>query len=431
VNKNDNEKISDEEIIDVEAEDLKTVTEEELEKYINPPADVIKKTASLWQYKPVPDNEPEPYEEYTSSESEHNGFRITGARVRGKKHKHEGTNCDDWFEYETVGDWCIMAVSDGAGSKKFSRIGAMESCRAAIGHIREQLENISVEQVEKLSLPREDALFVEGCSFFASMLQDSVIKARDSVIKAYEERKTKFEYLKLLDRDLEVKDFSGTFLVCMLLPVSVDGEKEYFVVACQIGDGIICSVDNNAEFDKALRLLSEPDNGVYSGETDFLTSESINRKENLMVKTKIMRGKTSAVMLMTDGVADDYFPNSPQLLRLYLDLELNGIFDIPIYKENSEKKLPDNIPEPVSYPWVNDNAKTVAVQYANKISEETGCTLEELWNNRDIINKASLQNFGTELPILRKDRLLRWLDNYTERGSFDDRTLLICKIMEK
>lgn len=66
-----NDKLSGEGIIDVEAEELVTVTETELEKYLNPEEEITNitdKTASLWKYNGVPENEPEPHEEYTASE---------------------------------------------------------------------------------------------------------------------------------------------------------------------------------------------------------------------------------------------------------------------------------------------------------------------------------------------------------------------------
>ena len=197
-----------------------------------------------------------------------------------------------------------MAVSDGAGSKKFSRIGARESCKSAVKFLKGKLAESPDEMKNKLSLPVSDEGFMEGCGYFASLLQDSVQTASKSVSDAFEERKSKFEYLRLVDRNLELKDFSGTFLICIMIPVSTAEGKEYFAAAIQIGDGIICSVDRNSDADRALRLLSQPDSGNYSGETEFLTSENMTKRETLMGKTKIMRGKSSAVMIMTDGVAD-------------------------------------------------------------------------------------------------------------------------------
>lgn len=388
-------------------------------------SNVVEKTAHLWQYKPINKDEPEPFEEYKSGMSENAGINVIGARVRGKKHKHDGTNCDDWFEYDFCGKWTIAAVSDGAGSKKYSRIGAAESCRAAVSYIKEKISEIPEETTKKLALNFDDPEFMNGCSSFADVIQEAVLKAYDAVREAFESRKTKFEYLKVIDRDLEFKDFSGTLLLCMMIPVEVNGKTEYFVIACQIGDGIICSVDRNADFDKALRLLGVPDSGAYSGETDFLTSEQMHHKENLMSKTKIMRGNVSDVLIMTDGVADDYFPNNPQMLRLILDLELNGILDIHGTSEKADDSSLANIPEPVRYPWVNDNEKLIAVQYARMLMEKTETSPEDIWKNYDLLKNAGLSGKEKEFPEKKEERLLRWLDNYAERGSFDDRTLLI------
>ncbi len=426
-------------IIDVMSADLKEVTREELDEYLNldkgkqstdesEGQELLDKAATLWKYKPIKDDEPEPFEEYISSYHKNGAVEIIGARVRGKKHKHDGTNCDDWFEYDTVGDWTITAVSDGAGSKKFSRIGAMESCKAAVSYIKGQLEKTDDSIIAGLSNPLNDPDFMQSCGHFASMIQDSVINAYDAVKTAFEERKSKYEYLRVIDRDMEFHDFSGTLMISAILPVDVEGKKEYFVISCQIGDGMICSVDRKKPFDKALRLLGEADSGAYSGETNFLTSDSMRKKETLMSKTKIMRSTSSCIMLMTDGVADDYFPNSPQLLRLVLDLELNGVLDTPDTDERCDEEIISKIPEPVCFPWVNDNEKMIAVQYSSRIADCTGIGVSDIWSKYHLISESCLVNFEDSLPDKKEERLLRWLDNYVERGSFDDRTLLVLNI---
>ena len=60
--------------------------------------DVTARTASMWKYLPVPEDQPEPYPETIQGTVDFPGSRIIAARVRGKMHKHEGTNCDDWYE---------------------------------------------------------------------------------------------------------------------------------------------------------------------------------------------------------------------------------------------------------------------------------------------------------------------------------------------
>src|SRR5262249_28969779 len=56
--------------------------------------------ASGWKYLPPPAGEPDAHEESAARlATSPEGWPLLGARVRGKKHKHEGTHCDDWFEF--------------------------------------------------------------------------------------------------------------------------------------------------------------------------------------------------------------------------------------------------------------------------------------------------------------------------------------------
>ena len=61
--------------------------------------DVTAHTAALWKYNPVPDS-PEPFPETVCNSEKSGVFEVAAASVRGKKHKHEGTNCDDNFAFE-------------------------------------------------------------------------------------------------------------------------------------------------------------------------------------------------------------------------------------------------------------------------------------------------------------------------------------------
>ncbi len=65
------------------------------------------------------------------------------------------------------------------------------------------------------------------------------------------------------------------------------------------------------------------------------------------------------------------------------------------------------------------------MQYSKNVLAETGLTLPELWKNKGLQKKASLAAFDTVHEKNRAEMLGIWLDNYVERGSFDDRTLLL------
>ena len=388
--------------------------------------DVLKHTASMWKYNPVPTDEPEPFEEYISKKISLENNIVFGARVRGKKHKHDGSNCDDWFEIENIGEISIVAVADGAGSKKFSRIGAMESCKSSVNYIKDNInKNLKEETfLKKLSSNIKSEEFVSSCSILANIIQNAVIVAYEAVEKAFEERKAKYDYLKLIDRDMQFKDFSGTLLLAIIIPILVDEKEEKLIVSFQIGDGMIVAINKDANYESCINVLGNIDSGEFSGETDFLTSEKMKKKEVLMTKTKILRKPVSEIFIMTDGVADDYFPSSPQALRLYMDLVVNNLIEID-NDEELENDIAQNIPEPLYYPWVNNKNESIPIQYTNKIMEKLKISIENVWNKKSILKFAS---FALKDSIKDKDienRLIKWLDNYTERGSFDDRTLVI------
>ncbi len=386
--------------------------------------DVTAHTAAMWKYNPVPES-PEPYPESSCSSANDNGFEVLGATVRGKKHKHDGTNCDDYYAFEIFEGTVIAAAADGAGSKLFSRIGAKAACEAVIKYVKARLSAIkrdNPDYLEILGLPLDSADFGAMCGQIAAMLRDSYAEAFAAVEAAYEKRKDYPEFEEAAGRKPELKDFSCTLLASVVIPVETASGKEYLTASIQLGDGMIAAVDENAA--NPLILLGTADGGSFSGETEFLTSESFRNPESLMSRTKIRRGKLTTLMLMTDGVADDYYPNSPQLLRLVLDLKLNNILEI------AEPELITDVtaPAPVEYPWVNDGDVKYALQYTKNVLAETNMTLEQLWADKYAQKKASLAFFDIVYDKDKAEMLKIWLDNYVERGSFDDRTLLIINI---
>jgi len=388
--------------------------------------DVTAHTAAMWKYNPVPES-PEPYPESISGFAASAGFSVTAASVRGKKHKHDGSNRDDSFAFEIIDGMAVAAVSDGAGSKAFSRIGAKAACEAVIKYSKIRLDAI------KRDFPnfRKDlggdigsANFGNVCSQIAEMLRGSCAEAFAAVEAASEKRLEYPEFEAALDRKPELKDFSCTLLAAVFIPVETKNGREYLTASIQVGDGMIAAIDENAEVKNALIILGDADSGSFAGETEFITSEQFRNPESLMSRTKVRRGKLTSFLMMTDGVADDYYPNNPQLLRLALDLKLNGIMPVT-EAEGTAESTDTAVPEPVSYPWVNDGDVLYALQYAKNVLSETGLTLEDLWKNKALQKKASLSGFGIVHENDCAEMLTVWLDNYVERGSFDDRTLLM------
>ena len=398
--------------------------------------EVTEYTANLWKYQPIPTDEPEPSPEYINCAVKLPGSTITAARVRGKKHKHEGTNCDDWFEAANYEHVTMIAVSDGAGSKKLSRIGARESCKAAIGFLVKGFENLlsnSLEVNENIKLELTAPECVKACRSMAALVQQSVMKAFEAVEAAYYTRAIDTAYTKSLGRNIEFKDFSGTLLIAVIVPINPEA-KEHLVISCQIGDGMIVVMNSKGNTASSLRLLGVPDSGDFSGETEFLTSSQTKNTETLQNRTKLYRGVVDTVMVMSDGVADDYFPNETEMRRLYYDLVVNGIISSGRPKlelstiSKEDLRVFKRIPDPLTYPWVNDPSVKVSLQYTKRIMQSTDTTLDSLWNDPKILDLSMIELNELEKITDPSERLKIWLDNYVERGSFDDRTLVIAQM---
>jgi serine/threonine protein phosphatase PrpC len=386
----------------------------------------MQQTANMWRYLPVPVT-PEPHSEYDSQYAVLPGCKVTGARVRGKKHNHDGSNCDDWFEIGFVNDLTVVAVADGAGSKKFARIGAKTASQAAVSYIISNLSEINdFHSTFDGDLKKEvtSSEYADVCGYFANIIQKSFNFAKKEMEKALNIRKDNPEYK--LNHPLELSDFSTTLLVALVIPLEMEKSKENIVITVQVGDGAIAALDTKAKFDNSVRILSnEEDKSKYAGETEFITSSNVLNLNELMLRTKVYRGKADIIMLMTDGVADDYFPYEDGIKRLYLDLLANMIFTNR--RHVSDTKISRIIPRPSGYPWVNDPTVKIFLQYVSKLCEKLDVPLSYIWTNQGILSYYT--RYVTPAKVKdRGDRLQMWLDNYVQRGSFDDRTLVILNL---
>ncbi|QNH57018.1 PP2C family serine/threonine-protein phosphatase [Limnospira indica] len=407
-----------------------------------------------WQYHPVPDQEKEgkPHDEFYSKshQSPPEGLKLIGTRVRGKMHKHQGTNCDDWFEFDTVDKWTIIAVSDGAGSKKFSRIGAKISCQAAVKSLKKSLESFSLCEPPQTALEkdfdRDDKWMFKGDK--ARELQQHLYTALSDAYQKVEEKANKLKNYPSYNKsiggkklELDIKDLSATLLLAIHTKIHVNNSTSYdFVLTCQVGDGMLAAISHKY----TLKLLGKPDIGEHGGQTDFLTSSSKLEHSNLVQKTFPFIGDLKALMIMTDGVSDDYFPNDPCMLDLYGDLILNRVINIPnVDAEEIEKELqktrlktPDDVRD--NHKKFQDELerildeeskepKKVSICSIANYAKQLGKDIKVVLESPGLLNAGLLPNQMCQecKEMTSEEKLKIWLDSYYRRGSFDDRTLVV------
>ncbi len=205
------------------------------------------------------------------------GWHALAASRRGKLHAHEGSYREDAFALGTHEDWVLLAVADGAGSCRLSRVGARLASEAAIAGMTKGLRRAwppDAAEVPETALRR--------------MISDGIAEAHAAV------------YTEAGRRGIAVRDLSSTLLMLAFGPVR--GGQRYLAVG-QIGDGLLLTVGK----DGTLTVLGAADKGYYAGETVFLPSLPANEWDQHTWATSV-DSPLEMVMVMSDGVADDLVP---------------------------------------------------------------------------------------------------------------------------
>jgi hypothetical protein len=398
-------------------------------------------TSAQWKYVPIPTDAPDLHDEYDSrAEATPAGWKIVGARVRGKKHKHEGTHCDDWFEFAVSSPWIVVAVSDGAGSKRFSRVGARASCQTAVNTLKERLRSLRLSprrwtEDNVFALDDKGDFLQDDLKEIAAALQSAMQSAQQAVQQEASERSNSLKHYKALgNREIDVNDLQATLMLMVQTGVrDTDGNPYDLIMGCSVGDGMMAAIDKAGK----PRLLLAPDSGQFAGETEFLTEEIMVEPAKLKGRLRIVFGSPQrALLAMTDGVADDYFPNDPGMSRLYGDLVLNGIIAIrgPTQEEMALALRETQLPTPEEVQKAEFTVQgerltaagllPVKLNSVARYAEQLAIPLEQV-----LASPALLLAGWQGSPVLSQttspaERLHIWLDSYQVRGSFDDRTLV-------
>lgn len=235
-----------------------------------------------WEIKePAETSDPTPHTRQdvrpTSGTPDPRGWLTIGASKRGRLHEHEGTFREDEFAIELDGGWHLVAVADGAGSKKLSRVGSRLAVHTAV-KVMQKAVTSSPPSIPVIKVALQEAL--------------------QASLKALYEEAQKPE------RSGDVKDFSTTLLLLAFHP------GKSIVGFAQIGDGLIAA--QREDESGSIVLLGTPEAGEYSGQTYFLTNY---KYEELPAKAQAIEAKNPIryFLVMTDGVADDLYPPEQRL----------------------------------------------------------------------------------------------------------------------
>lgn len=240
--------------------------------------------------------------------------RLFGASRRGRSHADKALPRDDHFEldYLPESQWYLMAVADGAGSARYSRMGAMLACQTAIetlkakladqavtGPLEQAAAQITQEATQEESAPVRKMLY--------NILPQAALEARNALIKECQQTASDYK-----DKNLNVKlaDYSTTLLLALAKPIG----GSWFVAAFWIGDGAIVLYNDDLQ---TAHLLGVPDGSSTPSETAFLTSPSMLKDPaDILQRVRCcVVDNFTALMLMSDGVSDPLFATEDDLAK--------------------------------------------------------------------------------------------------------------------
>jgi hypothetical protein len=241
----------------------------------------------------------------------------------GTSHKKQQLPCQDYGDYKIINGAIIGVVADGAGSAKYSDIGA----KLVVNTVLETITAGDIQKITELcdsdhinEAGKSKSFVLKPLSLFSRSNKNS--DAAVAVVQSDSEHEVKQFFGNIvkqvtfaLEKQAKTNDYAIDDLACTLLIAIATSNG---IAAMQIGDGFITVRYPKREPE----LLFAPDKGEYVNETTFVTST--NALEDM--KVVIQAGQPEFICASTDGLErlairlSDWTPFTPffQPLEQYL-----------------------------------------------------------------------------------------------------------------
>jgi hypothetical protein len=223
----------------------------------------------------------------------HSSWRAIAATRRGRVHAHAGAHREDAYAVATAGDVLVAVASDGAGSSRYSRVGAEVTCREVSRAAAAVLGGDAARTPEALG-----AALGAGVAAACAALRTLATRA-----------------------GVPAREFRCTALAIALH----DGGGAGTLAAVQVGDGVIVA----RTADGGAQVVGRGDSGEFSGEVSCFVPDACADARGAEIHVLPLTGVTD-VVVATDGVEDPFYPlarTGPALfaqLRDGVDAALDG-----------------------------------------------------------------------------------------------------------
>ncbi|WP_241286578.1 PP2C family serine/threonine-protein phosphatase [Chryseobacterium arthrosphaerae] len=223
--------------------------------------------------------------------------KIVVTSKRGRSHAHEGKfREDDFAVNELPADWCIVSVSDGAGSAKAAREGSRVATASVNSFFNSSEVLTELDNNIHLIYTPEDSTKDKD-------------EARRNVIRTLYEG-VLFTYTALdktaTDHDLSISDLHATLIFALVKKFSFG----YIILSFGVGD---CPVNLISTGFSEVQLLNRMDVGEFSGGTRFITMKEIFNDQMAARFSITCVNDFAYLVLMTDGIYDPKFSTENKL----------------------------------------------------------------------------------------------------------------------
>ena len=214
-------------------------------------------------------------------------WKVAQAAIQGRGHISGNIPCQDKTFYVKTQNGCAIALADGAGSAKYSHLGA--KCTV------EYVSNLIVDHFEDY-YQQADPLIVRHS------LMTGILKKLERLAESI---------------GCEICDLAST-LLCVAVY-----EDRYLIV--HLGDGVIGYGDGNS-----IRVASFPNNGEFCNSTVFTTS--IDAEASLKLLKGRLREEMKGFVLFSDGVGSVLYKHN----KNEISQSLSPVFDDLAQHRSSE-----------------------------------------------------------------------------------------------
>lgn len=224
------------------------------------------------------------------------GWQVVGASVRGHSHARAQQYREDAFHIHLfphatqllVEGMVIVAIADGVGSCKFSRLGAQAAVLGATGWIRKERQ------------------WLQGFSQRVQTQhgQDCEAGAREILTRAFTHARERVQHYAEQDQ-INVQEMHSTLLVFLALPLD---ERTLFIASSQVGDGALYAANASSSHNTALHaswsMLQQQQIRYENNDIrPLLVSTPEEWQERFLCVPDL---QAECVLGMTDGIADDF-----------------------------------------------------------------------------------------------------------------------------